>query len=75
MTWKRSASDDPSTLRADLHSQTMFAPWDTNNFRAHPGDPEGTPGIEEQVNITIKQSLDNLQTDYVDEFLFNNFRA
>lgn len=73
--WKRAASDDPSITRSDLYLQTMFTPWGTNDFRARPGDPEGTPGIEEQVHITIKQSLDNLQTDYIDAVLFNNFRA
>lgn len=74
--WKRAVSDDPSIKRSDLYLQTMFTPWGANDFRSRPSDPEKTPEtIEEQVHITIKQSLDNLRTDYIDTVLFNNFRA
>ena len=73
--WKRAALDDPSIKRSDLYLQTMFVPWGTNDFQARDQDPGGHPEMEEQVHITIKQSLENLQTNYIDAVLFNNFRA
>jgi len=73
--WKSAVKRDPTIRRNDLFLQTMFVPWDGKDFKPHANDPVNKPSIEEQVEITISQSLQNLQTDYIDSVLYFNFRA
>ena len=74
--WKEATHQDPSILREELYLQTMFVPWDGNDFKSQPDDVESDAlSMEEQVKSTIEQSLQNLQTTYIDAVLYHNFRA
>lgn len=74
--WKQAVQVNPNIKRDDLFLQTMFVPWDNVDFKAQEDDNmTSTPTIEEQVHITISQSLKNLQTTYIDAVLYHNFRA
>jgi len=73
--WKAAMAVDSSIKRTDLFLQTMFVPWDGNDFVAQPKDPAGFQSLEDQVRCSIEQSLENLQTTYIDAVLFHNFRA
>jgi len=64
--------------RQELFLQTCFVPFDKNHqdFKKQPDDPDELPtDIEHQVKLSVEASLKNLQTDYVDALIFNNFRA
>lgn len=65
--------------RNELFLQTCFIPFDSHkhkDFKKQPSDPEELPAaIEDQVKLSIEASLQNLQTNYIDAVLFNNFRA
>ena len=64
--------------RSELFLQTCFVPWDqTKDFKNQPQyDPPDPPAtIQEQVHLSIKTSLQNLQTTYIDAVIFHNFRA
>lgn len=79
--WREAVEDDSLDIqRSDIFLQTMFVPWDGADFQSHPNDPKEygsthPPNIEDQVKISMEQSLQNLQTDYIDSLLFHNFRA
>lgn len=67
---------DSGVQRQDLFLQTCFVPWNAKEFVTQPGDPEQAPAtIQEQVHNSIRISLSNLQTDYIDAVIFHNFRA
>jgi diketogulonate reductase-like aldo/keto reductase len=75
--WKAAVAQNQTIKRSDLFLQTMFVPFHGNDFEASPNDPTNAKelSIEDQVNATIEQSLNNLQTTYIDAVLFHNFRA
>lgn len=81
--WKEAVAQDPSIRRHDLYLQTCFVPWDGKDFQKQPSDEEllngvgnkDLPSIEDQVHLSIKTSLRNLQSDYIDAVIFHNFRA
>ena len=75
--WKLAIKENPTRLsRSDLFIQSCFIPWDGKDFKKQPGDPDTImDSIEEQVHYSIKTSLENLQTTYIDAILFHNFRA
>ena len=82
MGWKKAVQENPSIHRSDLFLQTMFVPWDGNDFQKQPADHQSVdpslsspPSIADQVKLTIEQSLQNLQTTYIDAVLYHNFRA
>lgn len=80
--WKAALEElsEEGLSRSDLFLQTCFVPWDGNDFSKSPSDPptladDKAPSIEDQVHHSVKASLQNLQTDYIDAVLFHNFRA
>mmetsp|Transcript_8475 Transcript_8475/g.17667 ORF Transcript_8475/g.17667 Transcript_8475/m.17667 type:complete len:398 (+) Transcript_8475:122-1315(+) len=67
--WKKSGIP-----RNELYLQTAFVPFGLKgDFGRDPSDPEELPAsIEDQVKLSIETSLRNLQTDYVDAYIFFN---
>eukprot|EP00535_Pseudo-nitzschia_heimii_P013596 CAMPEP_0197193346 /NCGR_PEP_ID=MMETSP1423-20130617/26980_1 /TAXON_ID=476441 /ORGANISM="Pseudo-nitzschia heimii, Strain UNC1101" /LENGTH=365 /DNA_ID=CAMNT_0042646523 /DNA_START=116 /DNA_END=1213 /DNA_ORIENTATION=+ len=64
--------------RQELYLQTYFVPFSEKHgdFKRQPSDPEELPSaIDDQVTLSIETSLSNLQTEYIDAVLFNNFRS
>ncbi|OEU11432.1 Aldo/keto reductase [Fragilariopsis cylindrus CCMP1102] len=67
--------------RKDLFLQTCFVPFTGNkqDFLRQSSDPPEqelvTMSIEDQVHLSIKTSLKNLKTTYLDAYIFHNFRA
>jgi len=66
--------------RNELYLQTLFVAKSVNNYGVQNCKIEGCPpspdlSIEEQVHLSIKSSLHNLQTTYIDSVLVHNFRA
>jgi len=67
--------------RHELYLQTLFLHNSVNGYatqNCHLPDvcpPSPDLSIEQQVRISIKSSLYNLQTDYIDAVLVHNFRA
>eukprot|EP00986_Skeletonema_menzelii_P021537 scaffold34856_cov166-Skeletonema_menzelii.AAC.1 len=73
--WKESG-----VPRNELYLQTLFVAKSVNNYGVQNCKVEGCPpspdlSIEEQVHLSIKSSLHNLQTRYIDSVLVHNFRA
>jgi len=70
--WKASGLD-----RSEIFLQTCFVPFGSKtDFSKDPLDPDTLPeSIEEQVRLSVKISLQNLQTEYLDALVFHNFRA
>lgn len=73
--WKESG-----VPRNELYLQTLFVAKSVNNYGEQNCKVEGCPpspdlSIEEQVHLSIKSSLHNLQTTYIDSVLVHNFRA
>ena len=73
--WKESG-----VPRNELYLQTLFVAKSVNNYGAQNCKVEGCPAssdltIENQVHLSIKSSLHNLQTTYIDSVLVHNFRA
>jgi diketogulonate reductase-like aldo/keto reductase len=75
--WKE--SDVP---RNELYLQTLFVANSVNGYGTHncklldsscPPDP--VLSIDDQVHLSVKSSLHNLQTTYIDAVLVHNFRA
>jgi diketogulonate reductase-like aldo/keto reductase len=70
-----------SIERKDLFLQTCFVPFTGNkhDFLRQSSDPPEqellTMSIEDQVHLSIKTSLRNLKTTYIDAYIFHNFRA
>jgi len=78
--WKLAAKElkNPQLTRNDLFLQSMFVPFNGADFRRQHTDPSSNatlPTIADQVRITVEQSLQNLQTTYVDAMLYHNFRT
>jgi len=63
--------------RHELFLQTCFVPFASRfDFKKQPSDPKELPAtIEDQVRLSVQTSLTNLQTEYIDAFVFHNFRA
>ncbi len=63
--------------RQELFLQTSFVPFaQKQEFKKQLSDPDPLPeAIEEQVKLSVQSSLKSLQTDYIDAYLFHNFRA
>mmetsp|Transcript_7451 Transcript_7451/g.15433 ORF Transcript_7451/g.15433 Transcript_7451/m.15433 type:complete len:383 (+) Transcript_7451:297-1445(+) len=63
--------------RHELFLQTSFVPFaQKEEFKQQLSDPEPLPeAIEDQVKVSVQTSLENLKTDYIDAYLFHNFRA
>jgi diketogulonate reductase-like aldo/keto reductase len=74
--WKESG-----VPRNELYLQTVFVArsvngYGTQNCIVADGCPPSTSlSIEDQVHLSIKSSLHNLQTTYIDAVLVHNFRA
>ena len=74
--WKESG-----VPRNELYLQTLFVArsvngYGTQNCIVADGCPPSTSlSIEDQVHLSIKSSLHNLQTTYIDAVLVHNFRA
>ena len=73
--WKESG-----VPRNELYLQTLFVAKSVNNYGVQNCKVEGCPSspdlsIEDQVHLSIKSSLHNLQTTYIDSVLVHNFRA
>lgn len=73
--WKESG-----VQRNELYLQTLFVAKSVNNYGVQNCKVEGCPpspdlSIEDQVHLSIKSSLFNLQTTYIDSVLVHNFRA
>lgn len=73
--WKESG-----VPRHELYLQTLFVAKGVNNYGVQNCKVEGCPpspdlSIEDQVHLSIKSSLHNLQTTYIDSVLLHNFRA
>jgi diketogulonate reductase-like aldo/keto reductase len=73
--WKESGLQ-----RNELYLQTLFVAKSVNNYGVQNCKVEGCPpspdlSIEDQVHLSIKSSLYNLQTTYIDSVLVHNFRA
>jgi len=58
--------------RQDLFLQTMFVPQ--NNGDRKKNHNEGPKSIEEQVHESIRSSLTDLRTNYIDAVIYHNFR-
>lgn len=67
--------------RNELYLQTLFLANTVNGYDTHNCNlpdicpPPSNLSIEDQVHLSIKSSLYNLQTDYLDAVLVHNFRA
>ena len=73
--WKKSG-----VPRNELHLQTSFVAKSVSGWSAHDCHisecpPSDDMSIEDQVHLSIKSSLYNLQTTYIDSVLIHNFRA
>mmetsp|Transcript_22606 Transcript_22606/g.47640 ORF Transcript_22606/g.47640 Transcript_22606/m.47640 type:complete len:383 (-) Transcript_22606:391-1539(-) len=75
--WKESG-----VPRNELYLQTLFLAKTVNGYgtqNCNLGDgscpPSNDLSIEDQVHLSIKSSLHNLQTEYIDAVLIHNFRA
>ena len=74
--WKNSG-----VPRHELYIQTLFLAQSVNGYRAtnckldHLCPPPSDLSIEDQVHLSIKSSLSNLKTTYIDAVLVHNFRA
>lgn len=75
--WKNSG-----VPRHELYIQTLFLAQTVNGYRATNCKldhlvcpPPSDLSIEDQVHLSIKSSLNNLQTTYIDAVLVHNFRA
>ena len=74
--WKESG-----VPRNELYLQTSFVArsvegYDARNCRMEEGCPPSPDGsIPDQVRSSVRSSLRNLQTDYIDAVLVHNFRA
>ena len=74
--WKESG-----VPRNELYLQTLFVARSVNGYGtqncivADSCPPSTSLSIEDQVHLSIKSSLHNLQTTYIDAVLVHNFRA
>ena len=73
--WKNSG-----VARNELYLQTLFVAksvsgWSATDCHISECPPLDDMSIESQVHLSIKSSLQNLQTSYIDAVLIHNFRA
>lgn len=74
---------DSGVPRNELFLQTLFLAQSVNGYATQNCNledgtscpPPSDLSIEDQVHLSIKSSLNNLQTDYIDAVLVHNFRA